>query len=223
MSAFDVVLLYWVVLVIALLGVAATLWFFRLRRKMIAFIRDVTITLEKHYNPSSKEYRLLGYLVGYKARYILPGKHRVYILLTTTPRHSLLYYPVIILAGRRDRLEVGFNPHDRVVVGEVYLVKKNSRIDNAVLRQSVGSRLDELASRELRGVYEYIVYYKDEKLYDKIAEAVSRIDLPVTMIATYPRENLISVVYEVSLDTLEEFLEFTDRIVRELSLPKRTK
>jgi len=149
-------------------------------------LRDVVPALEKRFNPSSKEYQWLGYLAGFKARYVLPGRHRVYLLLTTVPGHSLFYYPFARIAGRRDRLEIAFDPSDRVVVGEVCLVKKNSRVDNAILRNSVGERPVRLFSKEVEGLYDYIVFYSDESLYDKVAEAVASVSLPVTMFAACP-------------------------------------
>jgi len=124
------------------------------------------------------------------------------------------------IAGRKDRLEIAFNPSDRVVVGEVYLVKMNSRVDNAILRNSVGERLDRLFSKEVKGFYDYIVFYSDESLYDKVAEAVASASLPVTMIATYPGENIVSVAYDLSLSTLSEFLAFQDRLVKDLTVPR---
>uniref|UniRef100_A0A7C2BKK9 Uncharacterized protein n=1 Tax=Thermosphaera aggregans TaxID=54254 RepID=A0A7C2BKK9_9CREN len=220
MSIEDLLSLYGVIVLIAILGSASALWFFRQRRKLIVMLRDVTLTLEKYFNPSGKEYQWLGYLVGFKARYILPGKHRVYLLLTTVPRHSLLYYPFAKIAGRKDRLEIAFSPSDRVVTGEVYLVKKNSRVDRTILRSNVGDRLERMFSKEVKGFYEYIVFYSDESLYDKVAGAVAGANLPVTMIATYPGENIVSVAYDLSLTTLNEFLAFHDRLVKELTVPR---
>jgi hypothetical protein len=216
----DLFLVYGIIAFIAILGAASAIWFFRQRRRLIVMLRDVVLALEKYFNPSSKEYQWLGYLVGFKARYVLPGRHRVYLLLTTVPRHSLFYYPFARIAGRKDRLEIAFNPSDRVVVGEVYLVKKNSRVDNAILRNSVGERLDRLFSKEVKGFYDYIVFYSDESLYDKVAEAVASVSLPVTMIATYPGENIVSVAYDLSLSTLGEFLAFQDRLVKDLTVPR---
>ncbi|MGB9827081.1 MAG: hypothetical protein ACPLSM_01005 [Thermosphaera sp.] len=220
MSIEDLLSLYGVIILIAILGAASAIWFFRQRRRLIVLLRDVVLSLEKHFNPSSKEYQWLGYIVGFKARYVLPGKHRVYLLLTTVPRHSLLYYPFAKIAGRRDRLEIAFNPSDRVVAGEVYLVKKNSRVDNTVLRNSVGDRLDKMFSREVRGFYDYIVFYSEESLYDKVAGAVASSNLPVTMIATYPGQNIVSAAYDLSLSTLSEFLAFHERLVKELTVPR---
>lgn len=75
-------------------------------------------------------------------------------------------------------------------------------------------------SKEVKGFYEYIVFYSDESLYDKVAGAVAGANLPVTMIATYPGENIVSVAYDLSLTTLNEFLAFHDRLVKELTVPR---
>lgn len=224
MSYLDYAIAYWaLVVLIAALSVASVIWFFRARRKLILFMRDVTITLEKHFNPSSKDYQLLGYLVGYKARYVLPGKHRVYILFTTTPRHSLFYYPIIKLAGRKDRLEIAIKPSDREVVGELYLVKEGSRVDNVILKHMAGDKLSSLFSREIRGRYDYRVYYTDEGLYDKVAQLLTDTDLPITLIAVHRGENMISTAYEVSLETLRDFLIFIDNLSKGVTAEKRSR
>lgn len=213
MSYIDYLMAYWaLVVIIAIMSVASVIWFFRVRRKLILFMRDVTLTLEKHFNPSSKDYQLLGYLVGYKARYVLPGKHRVYVLFTTTPRHSLFYYPIIKIAGRKDRLEIAIKPFDRNVVGELYLVKKGSRIDNVIIARMAGDKLNSLFSKEVRGRYDYRVYYTDEELYDKVTRLLANTDLPITFIAVHPGENMVSAAYEVSMDTLRDFLSFIDNL-----------
>jgi len=71
-----------------------------------------------------------------------------------------------------------------------------------------------------KGFYDYIVFYNDESLYDKVVEAVASVSLPVTMIATYPGENIVSVAYDLSLSTLGEFLAFQDRLVKGLTVPR---
>ncbi|MEM4552552.1 MAG: hypothetical protein QXH84_02885 [Thermosphaera sp.] len=223
MSLDEFLILYGIIIVIAVLGAASAIWFFRFRRKLIVFLRDTTILLEKHFNPSSKEYQWLGYLVGYKARYVLPGKHQVYVLVTTVPRHSLIYYPIAKIAGRKDRLEIAVKPADSTVPGEVYLVKKNSVIDKAVLKHSAGDRLNQLSVKNFKGYYDYLIYYSDEKLYDKVIELAGRTSLPVTLIMASPKENLVSVAYDLSLGNLEEFLKFHGIVVKELTVKKTPK
>jgi len=59
---------------------------------------------------------LLGYLVGYKASYKLGDGSRAYIRLTTTPRHSLLYYPITAIPKREDRVAIALQPSRRSVL-----------------------------------------------------------------------------------------------------------
>jgi len=92
-----------------------------------------------------------------------------------------------------------------------------------ILKRSVGEMLNEMMLKEVRSYYDYIVYYKDERLYHKLLDLMKSIDLPITLIATYPEKNMVSVAYEVSLDTIQDFLHFVDRVVKELSTPKSTK
>ncbi|MEM0025161.1 MAG: hypothetical protein QXV41_01130, partial [Zestosphaera sp.] len=66
----------------------SVIWYFRGRRKMLKFIKEFTDELERELRPADKEYVLLGYLVGYRAKYKLEDGRNAYILLTTAPRHS---------------------------------------------------------------------------------------------------------------------------------------
>lgn len=99
---------YLALIVISILAIASVLWFFRKRRELIMFLKEVTVTLEEYFKPVDKTYTWLGYLVGYEARYELPRGDKVYILLTTTPRHVFFYLPVLILLKRRDRIRSSY-------------------------------------------------------------------------------------------------------------------
>ncbi|MCS7099561.1 MAG: hypothetical protein NZ925_04385, partial [Sulfolobales archaeon] len=102
----------------SVLAVASVVWYFRMRRKMLVLMKKVTEDLEKSFKPVDKAYVLLGYLVGYRAKYDLENGDKVYILLTTAPRHSILYYPIARALKRTDRLEVAIANYSRYVSKE---------------------------------------------------------------------------------------------------------
>ncbi|MEM2212079.1 MAG: hypothetical protein QW114_02660 [Candidatus Nezhaarchaeales archaeon] len=90
-------------LICVFLALASVPWYFRMRRR-IALMKKVTEDLEKTLKPKDKEYVLLGYLVDYKAKYTLNGGDKVYVVFTTAPKHSMLYYPILKAFKRKDRL-----------------------------------------------------------------------------------------------------------------------
>ena len=58
-------------MLMSFLSVAMIVWYFRERRELIRFISDVIKELEDVFKPTDKVYELLGYLVGFKARFKL--------------------------------------------------------------------------------------------------------------------------------------------------------
>ncbi len=99
-----------IVLAIALIAAATVLWFFRIRRLMIMRQRSIVEILEEELKPRDKTYTLLGYLVGFKADYLLDNRvaSKAWILYIMPPHHVLLYLPVIHLLGRRERIALSF-------------------------------------------------------------------------------------------------------------------
>jgi hypothetical protein len=150
--------------VISAPAVASAFWFFRKRKELTVFLRDVTETLEKLFKSLDKSYVWLGYLVSYRARFDLPGNHKAFILLTTVPRHSLFYLPIAKIMNRKDRIEVAVVPYDRFLVGELHVHRRRSRTAEVVAKKGVAEREHEFAVREFRaGEYSYVAYYRDEK------------------------------------------------------------
>lgn len=221
---YEAYLWYLFLVFISALSVASVVWFFKKRRELIVFLRDVTRVLEDYYKPSSKEYVWLGYLVGYRARYVLPGKHRVYILLTTVPKHVFFYLPVIALFKKRDRIEVAMKPHDRYVIGEVHIYRAGSWIAEVIVKKNIAQKLSEYAVKEFEvSSGKYIAYYKDERVLDAIYKIISSTNLPVLYAYTHTGENIVSMCCELSLENLKQILSTHRQLVELTTKPKVTK
>jgi hypothetical protein len=146
---------------------ASVIWYFRARRKILRFIKEFTEELEKELRPSDKEYVLLGYLVGYRARYKLEDGRNVYVLLTTTPKHSLFYYPIARALGREDRVTIMLELAGRNVLRDLHAVRKNeSRLLNVLLRDlgERAGRLNRTVLETSKGDYE--VFYEEPRDLD---------------------------------------------------------
>ncbi len=110
MEALDLVVVF-----ILMLAAPSVIWFFRVRRLMIQRQRMVVEALESVFKPRDKNYTLLGYLVGFKADYLLEGDmSRAWILYTTPPHHVFFYLPVILAARERERLSITLKPRGHV-------------------------------------------------------------------------------------------------------------
>jgi hypothetical protein len=105
------------VIVLFLLALAApsVIWFYRIRRFMIERQKMVVEALEAALRPKDKNYTLIGYLVGFRADYILDGEFsRAWILYTTPPHHVFFYLPVILAAREKERLSLTLKPRGQV-------------------------------------------------------------------------------------------------------------
>ncbi|MEB3779225.1 MAG: hypothetical protein GSR85_03230 [Desulfurococcales archaeon] len=97
-----------VLIVLFLASLPSIAWYFIMRRAMIR--RQVAIIrgLEDLFKPKDKRYWLIGYLVGFQAKYwVRRGPlDKVLITYTTPPYHAFFYLPIVALTRRRERLEV---------------------------------------------------------------------------------------------------------------------
>ncbi|MEM0014856.1 MAG: hypothetical protein QXX81_06935 [Zestosphaera sp.] len=204
--------------VLMAVSVAAALWYFRMRRRMIKFMKDFTEELERELRPRDKEYTLLGYLVGYKAVYELGEGRRAYVLLTTTPRYSFFYYPVAKALRHDDRVTIMLELTGRNVLRDLHAVKRGeSRLMNT-LAKDLGERLERLSKTTVstaRGIYE--VFYEEPKdvgLLNRIVDTTSK---PIYKLSAYKELNAVEVVSKPELGSVRELLESLRFLIRNIS------
>jgi hypothetical protein len=91
---------------ILLLGLLASLQYWRGRRLNLTLIRGLARQMEEALSPVEKEYTWIGGYAGAIAHYNLENEEypEIKVTISLLPHHSLLYFPVSILLGRRDRM-----------------------------------------------------------------------------------------------------------------------
>jgi len=117
------------VVLVALASFPAVIWFFHFRRRMIRRIAWVARDLEEALRPRDKRYWYLGYLVGFRARYWVnrgpvTTAAALYII---PPYHVFFYLPVVILARRRERLDLAVALRSTGIGGEAHIVDPSDR------------------------------------------------------------------------------------------------
>ncbi|MCX8208671.1 MAG: hypothetical protein RMH84_02755 [Sulfolobales archaeon] len=198
----------------SVLAVASVVWYFRMRRKMLVLMKKVTEDLEKSFKPVDKAYVLLGYLVGYRAKYDLENGDKVYILLTTAPRHSILYYPIARALKRTDRLEVAIANYSRYVSKELHAVLASDTRTHALLLRDLGSKRDLISTRTIettRG--RYVVYYEDSGDVEFVRKLVEAASFRVFRISAFTKDNLVGLAVEVVEGAVPEVV----KLLRELN------
>jgi len=176
--------------------------------------KRVTEELEKVFKPVDKTYVLLGYLVGYRAKYELENGDRVYILFTTAPRHSILYYPIAKALKRTDRIEIAIENSKRYVARDLHAVAlSDSRLLNILLRD-LGSKKEVISKRAIetsRG--EYMVYYEDSGDIELVKRFIDSVELNIYRLSAFTRNNLVELVAEIREDSVQSLV----RALRELN------
>lgn len=209
------------VVAFSVLMVASTIsvvWYFRARKKMLKFIKQFTEELERELRPVDKEYILLGYLVGYRARYKLEGGRKAYVLLTTAPRHAFFYYLIVRALGREDRVTIMLELSGRSVLRELHAVKKGeSRALNTLLRD-LGSQAEKLSRTDVKtSKGDYEVFYEEPRDLDLINKIVNSRSRPIIKLSAYKNLNAVEVVSRAELGSVSELLESLKILARNIS------
>ncbi|MCS7116912.1 MAG: hypothetical protein NZ896_05510 [Nitrososphaerales archaeon] len=212
-------LLTYLFLIGIFLSFASIPWYFKMRRKMIKLIKRVTEDLEKSFKPKDKEYVLLGYLVGYRAKYILDGGDKAYLLLTTAPRHSLLYYPFLKAFRRKDRLNVAIEFSKRFISRELHAINTSDKRSLSILAEDLGNRLVKMSKQILktsRGTY--TVYYENPVDVDLVMNLVMNAPTTIYKLSAYSKNNMVEVAAEVkegaTIGTVTLLKEFSVRVTK---------
>lgn len=210
---------YLMLVFMSFLAVSMVLWYFRKRKELIKFIKSIINELEDVFRPTDKVYEVLGYLVGFKAKYKL-GKTtkalNAYASLTTVPRHSLLYYPIAKLLSRKDVLTVAMEFRDGITE-DIHLVRYGSKRLEARLRNDVQD-VEGMRSRrvELLGT-PYVVYYYDEGDVDLIMSELEGLNLNLIQLSVFKSKNLIYVAVEAKEGIVRPVYKLINNIYSRLS------
>lgn len=211
--------------VLIVVSVASVVWYFRARRKMLRFIKEFTDELERELKPTDKEYVLLGYLVGYRARYKLEDGKKAYVLLTTVPRHALLYYPIAKALRHEDRVTVMLELAGRSVLRELHAVKKNEPRILKVLLRDLGSQTEKLSRTTIKTAKgDYEVFYEEPRDLDLINKIIDSKTKPVIKLSAYKNLNAVEVVSKAELGSVRELIECLRILTKNISrsvIPQR--
>ncbi|MEM1537942.1 MAG: hypothetical protein QXQ28_04095 [Candidatus Nezhaarchaeales archaeon] len=215
-------LLSYLFLACIFLAFASVPWYFKMRRRMIVLIKRVTEDLEKSFKPKDKTYTLLGYLVGYRAKYTLDGGDKAYLMLTTAPRHSMLYYPLIKAFKRKDRLNIAIKFSRRYISREFHVVNASDRRSLSIVAGDLGDKLAKMLKQTLktsRGTY--AVYYENPEDVELAKSMIIKAPTTLYKLSAYSKDNMVEVVAEVKEDstiaTVALLKEFSARLTKTLN------
>ncbi|ABM80664.1 hypothetical protein [Hyperthermus butylicus] len=198
--------------IIAIAAAVSVVWFFHIRRVMLMRMRGLVSLLERSFRPRDTQYMLLGYLVGFRAEYLLGDgpASRAWILYTTPPYHVFFYLPVISLGKRREKLEITLRLRSPLP-GEAHIYDPGDRgVVRAVVADTAGAgrRLYRgtvsIAGRELEALYSGdIALAKAKSLFEELVAA----GVDVRRVSIVDRLHALHVSVVPQLDTVEELVK----------------
>ena len=193
--------IYDALIVLALASLPSVAWFFRVRKMMLKRQISIIRIIEGAVGPRDKRYWIHGYLVGFTGKYwVMRGPiDKVWVTYTTPPYHAFFYLPIIILLGRRERLEVVVES-SRPFKARGYAYIYNPRLRS--LRASVESEVRKERGRDrLRGVIRV-----DGAIYSTVYSSEEALDAAHGVLRDLSAHG---IVYRVSLSSSRRMLVAT--------------
>ncbi|MEM4033915.1 MAG: hypothetical protein QXD16_04380 [Sulfolobales archaeon] len=208
---------YVVLMLMSFLAIAMGVWYFRERRELIRFISDVIKELEDVFKPTDKVYELLGYLVGFKARFKLGRSSNmvnVYAMLTTVPTYSLLYYPIAKALSRKNLLSIAVEFRG-LMSRELHIVRKGSKRFEDRLRVDV-PHIGRMYLKEVTlSGKTYRVYYEDPRDVDVVLnelKGLNDVGLDIIQISIFKSKSTIYVVTEARRGIVKTIHKFINTV-----------
>lgn len=210
---------YLTITLLAILALVMSVWYFRKRRELIRFISDIAKELEEVLRPEDKIYELLGYLVGFKAKFKL-GRSAIsnaYVTLTTVPTYSLLYYPIAKIMSRRNLLGIALE-FKRGVPRDLHLLIRGRTFskyeemlkrDVPYLPKLMTSELNVLGSR-------YKAYYEDRKDLEIVVKELNKHNLKLMRFSAFKSKGLIYVLTEAKKGIIADIYNLINSVYREM-------
>ncbi len=161
---------FWIIVIASF---PAIIWFFKFRKVMIEKQILVINAIENALKPRDKRYWLLGYLVGFRAKYWINrgGIKRAWALYVTPPYHIFFYLPAIILLKKKERLEV------TIEMDGIYNVKGEGHLYDPKERSAVRSvRKDVRSTKNLKKIdltlngTKYSAIYRGEDMAERLKD-----------------------------------------------------
>lgn len=195
---------------------------------MIRRQSGIVRVLEEALSPRDKRYWLLGYLVGFRAKYwIRRGPiNRAWALYTSPPHHVFFYIPAIILFKKRERLELTIELNRKLgFLGEAHFVDPSDRVSRKTLTMDLRNRggLGRFANTTYRHMDRfYSVYTRGDPRALGLAKRILN-SLPegihTTRVSVLPREGIVHIALIVegaSPGVLREAIESVTELIHEV-------
>lgn len=205
-------------LFLSILGVFTAVWYFRKRRELTLFTRNIVEELEATLRPADKVYELLGYLVGFKAKFKLsrPNALNAYITFTTVPTYSLLYYPIAKMLSRKNMLGLAIE-YKKGLLRNLHIIPSNSKKYESILSRDVPNLSDlRVLDIEVLGA-KYRAYFEDYEDLKIVINELIKYGIKPMQFSVFKSKNLIYILIEAKLGIVKSVYQLINSVYRELA------
>ncbi len=196
--------IFWGLLVFSLFIVAV---FYAGMRKNMRMAREMATLLEDVFKPVDKTYTWLGGVMGFVADYKVKGFKKIYANFRLIPRHSLLWLPFALIAGRKDTLQLLFYLKG-MVNQEFHVVRKG------VIKPKIYN-IDKLKSKSENG---FILHYQFTEDFKEEVLPIANMLFPYLFhLAITPEKNIFYIECKGHLldDKFKQSLSEAVRMIKE--------
>ncbi len=207
--------IFYAIIIAVVASFPAIIWFFKFRKVMIQHQSSLINLLENTFRPRDKRYWLLGYLVGFRAKYWVHsgGIGRVWAVYTTPPHHVFFYLPIILLTKKKERLDVTIEiPNLSIRKGSAHLISEKAPYTVKTLLRTDLGKAKYLETTTLVGKKKYIAYYRgDNSLFDdarELLEKLSSMGTDVYRVSVSADDKAVNVSFNPrDLETTKKILD----------------
>ncbi len=194
---------------LVLLAGAATVQFFRGRKKNLSILEKSIRILEDVFKPKDKNYTIIGIYVGYSA--LLKIKKAfidtVEAVVLLFPRQSMLYAPIARLTSRYDRAYVIIHyTKDKNFPGEAHIVQKG--FYRLGIRRAIRN-IEKMKVEETRiAGRKYYLIYTNRYLVEQLINYLKNLEDPtlVKHLAVVPWKKRLYMALKLDIDKYGEIL-----------------
>ncbi len=200
--------IYIFILIVVLAG-AATVQFFKGRKKNLAMLEKSIRILEKVFKPQDKNYTIIGLYVGYSAIYRLkdPAIKAVETVVLLFPRQSLLYAPIAKLTSRYDKAYIIVHYAWKRFPGEAHLVAKGYY--RLGIKRAIKGIEKMKIEKIMIGNKQYYLVYTDRRLAEKLLNYAKNLENPhlVQHMAIVPKSKRLYMAIRLDIDRFKEMVQ----------------
>ncbi len=204
--------------IIIALAAAATLQFYRGRKRNLVILEDTIKSMESIYRPIDKNYTIIGIYIGYTAQYkvIKRGIGTVEVTVLLIPRQSLFYLPIAKLTSRFDRVFIHYFYRGKVL-HEAHVIKKGYY--RLGIKREIRGIEKMMVTEEVINGQSYYLIYTNRDAVEPLLKFVKSLPDPtvVNHVALVPANNSLYLAAKLDVKVFDTLIKESYELASKLA------